>query len=78
MTQTSEGYKMTKTELLTIQTAIKHGYTFRNDSHFNSHVHGARVINTLIKKGFLVKVDNGNGVEYQPTQAARDFIKYGV
>lgn len=69
---------MTKTELLTIKTAIKHGYTFRNDSHFNSHAHGAGVINALIKKGFLVKVDNGNGVEYHPTQAARDFIKYGI
>lgn len=69
---------MTKTEKLTIEAAIKHGYTFKNDSHFNNYSAGDRVIRALIKKGFLVKVDNGNGVEYHATQAARDFIKYGI
>lgn len=69
---------MTKTEKITLRIAIKHGYTFSNDSHFASYAAGRRVITGLIKKGFLIKVDNGNGVEYQPTQAARDFIKYGV
>lgn len=69
---------MTKTEKLTLEIAIKHGYTFSNDSHFTSYTAGRRTITGLIKKGFLVQVDDGNGVEYQPTQAARDFIKYGV
>lgn len=69
---------MTKTEKLTLETAIKHGYTFKNDSHFKSYSTGNRVIINLIKKGFLVKVDNGNGIEYQPTEAGRNFIKYGI
>ncbi|UNI73433.1 hypothetical protein KP12_23 [Klebsiella phage KP12] len=69
---------MTKTEKLTLEIAIKHGFTFSNDSHFTSYTAARRAITGLIKKGFLVQVDDGNGVEYQPTQAARDFIKYGV
>ncbi|QXL90418.1 hypothetical protein [Salmonella phage NINP13076] len=69
---------MTKTEMLTIKTAIKHGYTFSNDSHFTSYAAGRRIIAGLIKKGFLIQVDDGNGIEYQPTKSARDFIKYGV
>lgn len=69
---------MTKTEKLTIEKAIKHGYTFSNDSHFSSYSAARGVITGLIKRGFLVQVDDGNGVEYQPTQSARDFIKYGV
>lgn len=69
---------MTKTEKLTLEIAIKHGYTFSNDSHFPSYAAGRRIITSLIKRGYLVQVDDGNGVEYRPTQAARDFIKYGV
>lgn len=69
---------MTKTEKLTLEIAIKHGFTFSNDSHFTSYTAARRAITGLVKKGFLVQVDNAYGVEYQPTQAARDFIKYGV
>lgn len=68
---------MNKTELATIKTAVKHGFTFRNDSHFKDFNQGDRTIRALIKKGLLVKIDEGNGTEYHPTQRAIDFLKYG-
>ncbi|QHJ81109.1 MAG: hypothetical protein [Bacteriophage sp.] len=69
---------LTKLEKKTTEEAIKHGYTFSNDSHFTCFQQGNRTIRKLIAKGFLVKVDEGNGVEYRPTQDALDFMKYGV
>ena len=70
--------KLSEIEKKTIDIAIQHGYTFRNDSHFTSFQQGCRIIKKLIDKGLLVKVDNGNGVEYQPTQDAFNFKKYGI
>lgn len=70
--------KLSEIEKKTIDIAIQHGYTFRNDSHFTSFQQGSRTIKKLIDKGLLVKVDNGNGVEYQPTQDAFNFKKYGI
>ena len=70
--------KLTKLEKKTTEEAIKHGYTFKNDSHFTSFQQGDSTIRKLMDKGFLVMVDDGNGVEYRPTQCAFDFIKYGV
>ncbi|HBB9485648.1 TPA: hypothetical protein JL391_000124 [Escherichia coli] len=70
--------KLSKIEKTTIDVAVKHGYTFRNDSHFTNFQQGQRTIKKLIDKGLLVKVDNGNGVEYQPTQDAFYFKKYNI
>ena len=70
--------KLTKLEKKTTEEAIKHGYTLKNDSHFTSFQQGGRTIRKLMDKGFLVMVDDGNGVEYRPSQRAFDFIKYGV
>ena len=70
--------KMNKIEITTIETAVKHGFTFRNDSHFKNFNQGDRTIRSLIKKEFLIKIDEGNGVEYRATQQAKDFLKYGI
>lgn len=70
--------KLSKIEKKTIDVAIQHGYTFRNDLHFTNFQQGYRTIKKLIDKGLLVKVDNGNGVEYQPTQYAFNFKKYNI
>ncbi|EON7636946.1 hypothetical protein ABV23_RS00445 [Escherichia coli] len=69
---------LSKVEKKTIDVAIQHGYTFRNDSHFTNFQQGQRTIKKLIDKGLLVKVDNGNGVEYQPTQDALSLKKYAI
>ncbi|AIT14196.1 hypothetical protein GNZ01_07475 [Escherichia coli] len=70
--------KLSKIEKKTIDEAVKHGYTFRNDSHFTSFQQGNRTIKKLIDKGLLTKVDNGNGVEYQPTEDALSLKKYSI
>ncbi len=69
---------LSKVEKKTIDVAVMHGYTFRNDSHFTNFQQGQRTIKKLIDKGLLVKVDNGNGVEYQPTQDALSLKKYAI
>ena len=69
---------LSKVEKKTIDVAIQHGYTFRNDSHFTNFQQGQRTIKKLIDKGLLVKVDNGNGIEYQPTQDALSLKKYAI
>ncbi|EHV4444264.1 hypothetical protein K0M00_005430 [Escherichia coli] len=70
--------KLSKIEKKTIDEAVKHGYTFRNDSHFTNYQQGYRTIKKLIDKGLLVEVNNGNGIEYQPTQDAFYFKKYNI
>ena len=43
--------KLSKIEKKTIDEAVKHGYTFRNDSHFTNFQQGYRTIKKLIDKG---------------------------
>ena len=69
---------LNKVETKTMVEAIKHGFTFRNDSHFINFQQGHRTIKKLIDKGLLVEVNEGNGVEYRPTQDGITFMKYSV
>ena len=69
---------LSKIETKTLLVAVKHGFTFRNDSHFNNFQQGNRTIKKLIDKGLLLKVDNGIGVEYQPTEEALSLKKYNI
>lgn len=59
--------KLSKIELITILSAIKHGFTFSNDSFFKSYTHGKRTISSLTKKGLLAENTTEFGVEYNPT-----------
>ena len=69
---------MNKIEIKAIQSAVKHGFTFKNDSFFTNWSQGNRTINSLVKKGYLEVKVNEYGKEYTPTTAALDFIKYGL
>ena len=69
---------MNKVEIKAIQSAVKHGFTFKNDSFFTNWSQGNRIINALVKKGYLKVKVNEYGKEYTPTTAALDFIKYGL
>lgn len=69
---------MNTIEKKAIQSAVKHGFTFKNDSFFTTFNQGNRVINKLVKKGYLVTKENEYGTEYTPTIAALDFVKYGL
>ena len=69
---------MTKIEKQAIESAVKHGFTFKNDSFFKSFGQGARTISKLVKNGYLEVKTNEYGTEYIPTQHAIDFVKYGL
>lgn len=69
---------MNKLEIKAIQSAVKHGFTFKNDSFFSNYNQGNRTINSLVKKGYLDVKVNEYGKEHTPTTAALDFIKYGL
>ena len=69
---------MNKTEKKTIESAVKSGFTFKNDYFFTTFSQGNRTINKLVKQGYLEVKTNDYGTEYVPTCAARDFIKYGL
>ena len=69
---------MNKVETKTIQSAVRHGFTFKNDSFFTNYNQGNRTINSLVRKGYLEVKVNEYGKEYTPAKAALDFIKYGL
>ena len=69
---------MNTIEKKTIESAIKFGFTFKNDSFFTTYNQGNRVINKLTKMGYLAPKENEYGTEYTPTLAAADFVKYGL
>lgn len=71
---------MTKVEKQTIQSAVKFGFTFSGDSFFSSYLQAKRVLNKLVKQGYLTikKDERENKSEYLPTKEARDFVKYGI
>lgn len=69
---------LSKIEKQTVRSAIKHGFTFKNDSFFKSFNQGERTIRKLVKAGYLEVKTNEYGNEYSPTKAAIDFVKYGL
>lgn len=69
---------MTKVEKKAIESSVKHGFTFKNDSFFTTFGQGNRTINKLVKQGYLEVKTNEYGKEYTPTEAARNFVKYGL
>lgn len=70
--------KLNKTQVKTLNSAVKHGFTFKNDSHFASYRAGHAAISALVKHGFLVEKSNEFGKQYEPTEKALDFVKYGI
>lgn len=70
---------MNKTEIKTVNSAVKHGFTFTGDSFFSSFIQAKRTVNSLIRKGYLIAKSDARGfTEYLPTETARDFVKYGI
>lgn len=69
---------MNKIEKKAIESSVKHGFTWKNDSFFTNFNQGNRTINKLVKQGYLEVKTNEYGKEYVPTEAAIDFVKYGL
>lgn len=75
---TTDHEEMNATQKTTLQSAVKHGFTFTNDSFFKSYRAGKTAISALVSKGYLQAKNNEYGTEYVPTEKAQDFIKYGI
>jgi hypothetical protein len=69
---------MNATQKKAVQVAVKHGFTWMNDSIFKSFRAGKTCINSLVSLGYLVKEETRHGIQYVPTEAARDFVTYGI
>lgn len=67
---------MNATQIATIQSAVKTGFTFAADSIFKSVRAGKTAIGVLVKAGYLEFEENEYGGQYIPTIAARDFVTY--
>jgi hypothetical protein len=70
--------KLTKIEVKTINVAVRTGFAFSMDSHFTGYLSARRTINKLIRMGYLKREDSDYGTCYVPTEAARDFVEYGI
>lgn len=70
--------KLTKLEKETIVDVCKHVFTFVGE--FATYRQGVRVLKRLTDAGYLEKMppDEYGRIEYRATDAARDFVKYGV
>ena len=70
---------MNKTETKAIQIAVKTGFTFSGDAIFSSYAQAKRTLNSLVRAGYLSAENDRDGrTEYKPTDAARDFVNYGI
>ena len=69
---------MNATQKIAVISAVKHGFTFTNDSFFKSYRAGKAAINALVSSGYLEAKTSEFGTEYLPTEQARDFVKYGI
>lgn len=70
---------MNKIQIKTLYKAVKDGWTYRGESHFRTYSSAERAINSLVKKGFLVKEDKGDPqylTKYFPTVAAREYVAF--
>ena len=70
--------KLNRVEAKAVQEAVKHGFTFAGDSIFATYNSAMRCLKSLVRNGYLLKVEAGEGVQYVPTDAARDYVKYGI
>lgn len=70
---------MNKIEAKTVNVAVRTGFTFAADSHFVGYMSARRTLNSLVRKGYLVAKTYKDGrTEYEPTEAARDFVQHGI
>lgn len=70
---------MNKTEIKAIKIAVKDGFTFAGDSFFSTYIQAKRTLNSLVRNGYLmVEKDIEGRTSYIPTDAAHDFVQYGI
>lgn len=70
---------MNKTEIATVKNAVRTGFTFSGDSIFRTFAQAKRALSSLVRQGYLTAhTDTEGRTEYKPTDAARDFVTYGI
>lgn len=70
--------KLNATKIAAIKSAVKTGFTYQADPCFKSPAAGQRAIKALVREGYLEKVENEFGGQYEPTEAARDYVTHGL
>lgn len=70
--------KLTATKIAAIKSAVKSGFTYQADTCFKTPKAGQCAIQSLVREGYLEKVENEFGGQYEPTEAARDYVIYGI
>ena len=69
---------MTKTEAAAIKIIVKTGFSFYGDSFFASFASAKRCLDGLVRKGYAVVESDDFGKSFKPTEAAKDFVTYGI
>lgn len=70
--------KLSSIDMRTINEAVKSGFTYVGDAHFRTGIQGVRTIDKLVRMNILsVNRDGLAIIDFQPTQLARDIVKYG-
>ena len=65
---------LNKTEKKAVADMVKTGFTFYGDAAFATFQTAKRCLDGLVRKGYAVKTGN----EFKPTEAAKDFVTYGI
>ena len=65
--------KLNVTEKKAINVMVKSGFTFYGDC-FETFSKAKRCLDGLVRRGYAVK----EGDEFKPTEAARDFVSFGI
>lgn len=70
--------KLNATQKQAIASAVKTGFTFAGDSFFKTFRSAKIALTSLVAAGYLTEKKDEYGVSYLPTEAARDFVAYGI
>jgi hypothetical protein len=65
---------LNKTETKAVVLMVKTGFTFYGDNFAATFQSAKRALDALVRKGYATKT----GDEFEPTEAARDFVNYGI
>lgn len=69
---------MTKTQKNAVANMVRTGFTFAGDNYFTSYRSAIVCLRGLVAKGYAEVKTDAYGTQYVPTEAARDFVEYGI
>ncbi|WAJ27513.1 hypothetical protein [Antarcticirhabdus aurantiaca] len=70
--------KLSCLERQAIAKMVQGGFTFCGDSFFPSFASARHCMASLVRRGYAAASPDAFGDAYKPTDAARDFVTYGI